>query len=502
MERILSVKQMKDMDNFTMQNLGISSETLIERASIAVADEIIKRFPGGRVLVCIGKGNNGEDGKIIAKILSKRHGFSVITLNVDNGIFKVFDKKYDIIVDAIFGIGLNRDVEGKYKTAIDFINNSGAFVVSCDIPSGLDGNTGLVRGAAVKANLTVAIQEYKIGHFLNDGPDYTGNIVCKDIGISIWGEDYINRFSDKDVVPIFQKRKRNVNKGNFGKVCIFGGSICFPGSVLLSYNGLSALRVGVGYSNLAVPKSISQNYSLFVPECTLTPIDDKDGFFVFNKENIEKLFKYDSIVFGMGVGVSEEIYKILSYLIKEYSGNLIIDADGLNALAKYGVEILLEKKCNIILLPHLKEFSRLSKIDINDIFENIVSLAKDFAFKYNIVLVVKSATTIITNGDKVFLNTTGSSGMAKGGSGDVLAGMIGALLLSLTGLDILTSISATLASLANVGPGLGDIVGPEGTYTSLSDFAKIICSTTMLLGRLELTSIIVLFLPFLWRKNT
>ena len=169
MERILSVEQMRAADDYTIGKLGISSDILAERAGRAVAEEITRRFRGGRVLVCIGKGNNGKDGAIIASILSQLHGFSVKTLSVSNGIFKLLDMDYDIIVDCIFGIGLNREVEGKYKTAIEKINLSGAFIVACDIASGLNGDTGKPMGVAVKADLTVAIQEFKLGHFLNDG---------------------------------------------------------------------------------------------------------------------------------------------------------------------------------------------------------------------------------------------------------------------------------------------------------------------------------------------
>lgn len=424
MERILTVKQMTDMDKFTIEKLGISSEVLIERAGVAIADEIIKRFPGGRVLVCVGKGNNGEDGKIVAKILSKRHGFTVATLNVFNGIFKIFEKKFDIIVDCIFGTGLNKEVDGKFKQAIELINNSGAYVVSCDIPSGLNGDTGLAMGIAVKANLTIAIQEYKIGHFLNDGPDYTGQVIAKDIGISIWGDNYVTRITKEEVAKFFEKRKRNVNKGNFGKSCIFGGSKNFPGSVLLSLNGLSSLRIGAGYSNLAIPNSFYSMYACIVPECTILPINDNGENLIFDKHNLDNLLKYDSIAFGMGVGVNKDNYEIISYLLKHYKGALVIDADGLNTLSKYGTEVLKDKKCKVILTPHIKEFSRLINKEVGEVLTDLINQAKAFAKEFDVVLAVKSATSIITNGEVVYLNTVGSSGMAKGGSGDVLSGII------------------------------------------------------------------------------
>ena len=256
MERILTAEQIKRADDFTIKELGVDQKTLIERAGTAVFDEIVKRFKGGRVLVCVGKGNNGEDGKVVAQKLSKIHGFYVSVLNFSLGALKFFEKKYDIIIDCLFGTGLNREVTGVYKTVIDMINNSKSYVVSCDIPSGLSADTGKPLGVAVKANLTVAIQEFKLGHFINDGPDYCGMVVAKDIGISVWEDDYVFRLNSVDVVKFFEPRKRNVNKGNFGKVLIMGGSKDFTGSALLSFNALSALKTGKGYSYLCIPESL------------------------------------------------------------------------------------------------------------------------------------------------------------------------------------------------------------------------------------------------------
>ena len=150
MERVLTTEQMRLADKFTIEQLGVSEDELVKRAGVAVADEILKRFQGGRVLVCVGKGNNGKDGQVVASILSAKHGFTVSTVNVFNGIFKLFEQKYDIIVDCIFGTGLNRIVEVKYRKAIELINKSGAYVISCDIPSGINADNGKVMGVATK----------------------------------------------------------------------------------------------------------------------------------------------------------------------------------------------------------------------------------------------------------------------------------------------------------------------------------------------------------------
>lgn len=424
MERLLTASEMKANDEYTIKNLGFSKEILIERAGTAVAEEITRRFKGGRVLVCVGKGNNGEDGKVVADVLSKIHGFSVLTVNIENGIFKLFEREYDIIVDCIFGTGLNREVEGKYKTAIEKINGKKAFVVSCDIPSGLNGTNGKPMGVCVKANLTVAIQELKLGHFLNDGPDYTGEIVCRDIGMSIWGDEYVKRYNDGDLSKFFPERKRNVNKGCFGKACVFGGSKRYSGSIMLSANALASLKTGMGYSQISVPECLFNVVGGVNPECILQTVSDDGEFLRFDEAKLDEIKKYNAVAFGMGVGVTEENYKIVKYLLESYSGTLIIDADGLNTISKFGVEILKNKKCNVIVTPHILEFSRLTGKSKEEITENAIAIAKDFANEYNVVVLLKNATSVITDGKETFINTTGTSGMAKCGSGDVLSGIL------------------------------------------------------------------------------
>lgn len=443
MERILTVAQMRSADKYTVENLGISQEILINRAGRAVAEEIANRFPGGRVLVCVGKGNNGADGKVIADKLSKIHGFSVLILNVENGIFKLFDKKYDIIVDCIFGTGLNKIVDGKYKIAIEKINRSGAFVVACDIASGINGDNGKVMGVAVKANLTVAIQDFKSGHFLNDGIDYSGKLVCKDIGISVWNDDFIKKISDTDAADFFKPRKRNINKGRSGKACVIGGSKHYTGSVILSSNALCALKMGIGYANLCVPESLFTAYVGKVPECTLTTVADDNGQIVFDKAALDNVLNYNSIAIGMGTEISEDIYKSIVYLLNNYEGKLIIDADGLNSLGKFGIEALKNKKCRVILTPHIAEFGRLTNIDKNEILSNPITIAKEFAKQYGVILLLKNAVSVITDGSEVYINTTGCNGMAKAGSGDVLSGFLAGILSRSVGSDLEAAVTAS-----------------------------------------------------------
>ncbi len=429
MNRILTAKQMVEADQYNIDKLGLSEDIFIERAGYAIAEEVANRFKGGRIVVCVGKGNNGADGKVAAKLLSLKHGFSVDIYDVFNDDINILNKKYDIILDCIFGTGLNKSITGRIKNTIDKINTLSSYVVSCDIPSGINGDNGMVQGVAVKADMTVAIQEYKTGHFLNDGPDYTGKIVLKDIGISIWEENFVKRFDDSDVIPFFPERNRHVHKGLFGKVSVVGGSKNFPGSVLLSLNALTALRAGAGYSNLVVPESLYDCFALHVPECTMMTMKDDNGDVFYDQKALDTILKYNVIVFGMGIGVSKHVYECLSYLIKNYKGKLIIDADGLNSISKYGIDVLtFNRDCKIVLTPHIGEFSRLINVAKEDVLNDPINFAKNFASKHNVIIVLKDSVSVITDGINVFLNTTGCSGMAKGGSGDVLSGFMAGVL--------------------------------------------------------------------------
>ena len=421
---------MRAADDFTIHKTGVSSEMLVERAGSAVADEIRKRFKGGRVLVCMGKGNNGADGKVIAAILSNIHGFTVSTFSAEVGFFKIFEKKFDIIVDCLFGTGLNKEITGRYKTAVEKINESGAFVVSCDIPSGINGDNGKVMGVAVKANLTVAIQEYKLGHFLNEGVDYSGKVVARDIGISVWTETCAHRITDRDAGQLFPERNRNIHKGSSAKVLIMGGSKQYSGSVLLSYSALCAYKTGAGYAAVAVPDCLFNVVAGVNPECIIHSLPCDGEKMIFDESAIKPLLNYDAIAFGMGATTSEETYKILSYLIKNYTGRLLIDADGINSLAVFGKDVLkcTERKCEIVLTPHVGEFCKITGKEKMDVLENSIARAKEFALEYDVVVLLKNAVSIATDGKVAIINTTGNSGMAKAGSGDVLSGFAAGLL--------------------------------------------------------------------------
>ena len=425
MQRILSVAQMRAADRYTIEKLGVPERTLMERAGEAVAEEIRKRFKGGRILFVCGKGNNGGDGVVAARFLRSVHGFSVFVLKIAAGETEKLDLDYDVVVDCVFGTGLSREVTGIYREVIEKINAKKCFKISVDIPSGLNGDNGLVMGVAVKADMTISVQEYKTGHFLNDGRDYCGKIVNKDIGIAVFEEDFARRMEPADVKPFFPERKQNTHKGSYGRAVLVGGSRDYFGSVLLSAAALAALKTGAGYGELCVPESLFPLYAGKAPELILRTFSDENGFIRFCERDFETVAAgADAVAAGMGMGKSEDTFRAVRWLLENFKGRLVIDADGINALAEYGVGALKRTCADVVLTPHVKEFSRLTGKSAAEILSAPVDCAKAFAEEYGVNVLLKSAASVLAGKGGVLINTTGNSGMAKGGSGDVLSGTI------------------------------------------------------------------------------
>ena len=264
-------------------------------------------------------------------------------------------------------------------------------------------------------------------------------------------QNYVMRLEKSDIKALLPKRKRNSHKGAFGKVAIVGGSLQYTGAPYLST--LAALRSGVGYTALYVPNGIADNYLLKAPEILIGRLNG-GGSIEFNEKNFEKLLAYEAIAFGMGAGISEDVYKSVEYLLERYTGRLILDADALNSLAKFGSnDIFLRKKCSVLITPHVKEFSRLTCLSTDEILNNSVSVAKNFALENAVTVLLKGATTVISNGKRTVLSDTGCSAQAKGGSGDVLAGLIGGLcatgLSAFDGSVVGTYIAGLAAQLAS-----------------------------------------------------
>ena len=441
MKTVLSCAEMRAADAYTIQKLGVPSQVLMERAGRAIAEEaegMLHARGGRRVVAVCGGGNNGGDGWCAARILSLR-GFEVFvwplseTCSPDcaaqralyaGEVVHDLPEGVDLVIDAVFGTGFHGAAEGICADAIARINASGAAVLAADIPSGLNGDDGIAV-AAVRADATVAVGEIKRGHLLNDGPDCCGRLVRRDIGIELPSPPSGFLLEGADIAPLFPPRRRNTHKGSFGEAVILAGSLAYSGAPLLSAS--AALRCGCGYTRLAVPDVLFPPLVGRLPEAILTALPSRDGALCAEEEALRALCSAGGIAVGMGCGVSRGVYECVRFLLREYEGTLILDADALNSLAAFGTDALRGHRCRLLLTPHPKEFSRLCGEPVARVLQEGAALASRFAEEYGCTLLLKGCTTIVADGKRLCFNAEGTPALAKGGSGDVLSGIAAAL---------------------------------------------------------------------------
>ncbi len=443
MQYILTNEQMRAADEYTIHTKGVPSETLMERAGEALARHANELCGEGRVLCVCGGGNNGGDGFICARLLlAAGREVEVVcmanTLSCDCALAKEKyvlaggmimedfpDKSYALVVDCLLGTGFHGKVSEVYKSGIERINaykKQGAKVLSADIPSGVNGDNGRVEEVAVCADSTLCMGEYKAGVLLGDGIDCAGEIACAKIGIQLPEKGYAIK-TDEGVKGLLPMRKRNTHKGSFGRAAIVAGSKRYTGAAYLAM--AACLRSGVGYTTLFVPENLLPYYFLKSPEGLLQPLC-KGDFPTFDEETFAALLSYDAIAYGMGMGVSEEVAKGVKYLSQNYDGKLVLDADALHSIAIFTdvKGVFANKKCDVLITPHCKEFSRLTGEGIADILEKGLYAPLSFARDTGVNVYLKNAVSLLTDGETIFVNTSGNSGQAKGGSGDVLSGVI------------------------------------------------------------------------------
>lgn len=439
MQKVISKEIMRQSDEYTIKT-KTSSLKLMDEAAKAVMNSYSFK---GKVLIVTGTGNNAGDGYALAnnlkdkniqvEILLTENKFSKdgkyyfdICLQKEIPVFlynQNFDfSKYDILVDAIYGIGFQGQMKDTIVSLINQMNQSQKPIISIDINSGLNANNGLAT-TCIHSTLTVSIGALKPGHLLNMAKDNIDHLVNQNIGIDIIGETYylLEENDFKDFIP---KRLNFSNKGDYGLVAILGGSQNYSGSVKLANLSLSSLTLGAGVARIIIPTSIFQSISPYVLESTIYQMPDKAGQMIYNEKNIDQsLEKVTALLIGIGWGQSENNEKILNYIINNYNIPIVIDADGLNTLAK-----IKNIKPGLILTPHLKEFSRLTNLSVEEITKDEINIAKKYAKEHNIILLLKGPSTIITDGNQVYIVNTGCPGMATAGSGDVLSGIIIGLL--------------------------------------------------------------------------
>ena len=418
----------------------------------AILDEK-KRDKAPWVGVLCGPGNNGGDGVAAARILMgmgcRVRAFLVgdrskmtpderameEKLQKTGGVLEDFcpgDRvqmtwlsQCDCLVDALFGVGLSRPIEGDFLFAVHLMQDRPDLrrVVSCDIPSGVHADTGEVLGEAVHAGVTVTFTCAKPGHYLGDGAEYTGELRIRDIGIPdelLFGPEARERFLVKAVEGTFTipRRKPNSHKGDYGKLFLLAGSEGYTGAPVLAAS--AAVRSGAGLAFLGVPREI---YPIVAVKCSSAmpfPLPERYG------EILEKARSCDAALIGPGLGRAPKTEKLVRALLEDLEIPVVLDADGINALAGH-MDILDRRKALTVLTPHDGEFARLTGSALP--IQNRLAAAQSFARDHHCILVLKGHRTIIAAPDgRAWINTSGNPGMAKGGSGDVLAGMIASFL--------------------------------------------------------------------------
>jgi NAD(P)H-hydrate epimerase len=462
--KVISAESMRNAEKLAIEMFDVPGLRLMEAAGSNCADVIFSEFGGEksrRVAIFAGKGNNGGDGYVIARYL-QRQGWQVrifvmanrddiagdAALNLDLleketvtfccepghlGRYAHEVQDADILVDALFGIGFKSGIQGVYAEAVELINSSGKPVVAVDIPSGVDSSTGRVPGIAVHADLTVTFAFAKAGHVLYPGAEFTRRLKVVDIGLpdevfaTAEGFEFLD---DEAIRPFLRKRDRCAHKGDYGHCLIVAGSTGKTGAASLTAN--SAVRTGSGLVTLAIPASLNPILEVKTTEAMTLPLADSGkGFFGENLagEVLRALSGKNAVAVGPGVALNSGTAALIRRLVKEIPLPMVIDADGLNAVSE-NVSVLLRKKSDcVILTPHPGEMSRLSGMSVGEIEADRIAAARDFAGKYGVCVVLKGARSVIAAPDgRIAINGSGNPGMASGGMGDVLTGIIVSLL--------------------------------------------------------------------------
>lgn len=459
--KVVTRERARELDKIALEKFNIPTLLLMENAGKGVAEVVQAEYPPPRkILIIAGRGNNGGDGycsarhlinagyKIKTLVLAKEEeirGDALLNLKIlkeltDDVIFepdldtiKSEIKESDVIMDAIFGTGLAKDVKGFELEVIRAI--SGMEVVSVDIPSGLDSNTGFPRPEAVKAKHTVTFAPAKVGLFVFPAPYFTGKIHVKDITIPkvLWENSEITLVR-KEILNLRDK-KPNSHKGYFGHALLVVGGLGRAGACILA--GLGSLKVGAGLTSICTPRCIYEPVASGAPEYMVHPTPDNGRNFTKDAVEVieENLEGKTALGFGCGVWVCDETWEILKVLA-ETDIPLVIDADGITLLAQYGKEIIKGRK-NTVLTPHPGEMARLFKTTPKEIQADRLGYAKMLSEELGVITVLKGARTVTTDGKNIFINMSGNPGLAEGGTGDVLTGIITGLCAQ--GYDTLTS---------------------------------------------------------------
>jgi NAD(P)H-hydrate epimerase len=464
--RLVKASEMQEMDRLTIQQLGIPGPVLMENAGRAAARFFLEHFKpenGTHVLCLCGPGNNGGDGYVMARYLhqaglrvsviilaalEKIAGDARLNLEIIQRlgfeIKEVIDLQQwallepslleaDYIIDGLLGTGLNSNVAGLYRTVIEAVNNYQRPVMAIDIPSGLNADTGQIMGAAVQADLTVTFGLPKIGQLVFPGAALAGRLICADIGIpkavagQVAGRYYL--LEPEDFQSLLQEEQADTHKGQRGHLLVLAGSIGKTGAATLA--ALGALRAGTGLVTVGIPRSLNAILEEKLTEAMTVPLaETAAGSLALAAEpEIEQLFQgKTALAIGPGLSTHPETAELVRRLVQKCPLPMVVDADGLNALAG-NLPILAPQKEHMILTPHPGEMARLTNKQSKEVQADRLGIAARFVEEHGCYLVLKGARSLIAEpGGELFINPTGNPALAAGGSGDVLTGLIGGFL--------------------------------------------------------------------------
>ena len=463
---LVTASEMQAMDRDTIDNFGIPGIVLMECAGRGATRSLVKNCIGTamcNVGIMAGRGNNGGDGFVIARHLSHRgipvtvyllsdknkvKGDAAVNLALlpklqipvielpDIEAFQAQKKtmhRHDVWVDAILGTGLKSEVTGYFKTVIDFINQLQKTVFAVDIPSGLNADTGQPCGCCIRAQATATFGFAKIGHLVYPGAAYTGDLDVIDIGIPPHVAETVGpkqHLLTKDGLhPIINGRNPDVHKGNTGHTLILAGSPGKTGAAAMT--AMSAMRVGAGLVTLGIAESLNATLEAQVLEAMTAPLPESVGGVLgpsAEKTILELSAGKRCVALGPGLGQSDKTRQLLLRLLPQMDIPMVIDADGINNMAGH-TAVLKDCQHPIILTPHPGEMARLLATGVKAVQADRISCAREFAVEYKVHLVLKGARTVIAHPNgHVFVNPTGNAGMASGGMGDILTGVIAGLI--------------------------------------------------------------------------
>jgi hydroxyethylthiazole kinase-like uncharacterized protein yjeF len=465
---LLSAAESRELDHLSQEKYGIPSYSLMTRAGEAVAAAVFHRWRHALhdgVLVVAGKGNNGGDGMVAARALmaeqvpvrtillanasglkgdaARAHaelvagGGAVLEVLGETELDAAMGGHAGVIVDAIFGTGLNAEVKGLARRAIEMINRAGPPVVAVDIASGVDADSGAVMGAAVRAALTVTFGFAKFGHVSYPGAELCGELEIADIGFAAGAIGEIaprgKFFDTAEARPFLRARPRNSHKGNYGHVMVIAGSRGKSGAAILASRG--ALRMGAGLVTAAIPEAVGIIVAAGQAELMTEPIADRDGHFdaQYVPAVLAKLLEgKDALAVGPGIGQSEDTRALMEWLIAEGVAPrrpMLIDADGLNVVAQIGARALKRAAGPVVLTPHPGEAARLLGMSTAEVNADRIGAARRLSDLSGAAVLLKGARTVIAGtAGEIYVNASGNPGMATPGMGDVLSGIVGALL--------------------------------------------------------------------------